>query len=77
MTFTIENNVPIPTVNKSGGRTPKYPFGLMVVGNSFFAEVPEAEAKQIQRAAAAFARRNKVTFTTRRSAVGVRVWRTT
>ena len=34
------------------------------------------EIKRIQRAAAAYARRNKVKFVTRRLPDGVRVWRT-
>lgn len=74
--FEIQKNVPIPAVHKTGGPTVKYPFRAMEVGDSFTAEVSAAEAKQIQRAATSFSRRNGVKFTTRRTASGVGVWRT-
>jgi len=74
--FEIVKNIPIPSVRTAGGRAIKYPFRNMVdVGDSFQAVVSIDEAKQIQRAAAAFARRNGVKFTTRRSDTGVGVWR--
>lgn len=74
--FEIRKNVPIPTVRRTGGRVAKYPFRDMSVGDSFEADMSEAEAKQVQRAAAAYARRNKCKFITRRSNTGVGVWRT-
>ena len=72
-----EQDIPIPAVASGGGRTPKYPFKSMQVGDvKRFVAGPE-EVKRIQRAAAAFTRRNKtVKFTTRRTEDGVRVWRT-
>ena len=74
--FEIRKNIPVPAVRKAGGRAAKYPFREMVVGDNFEAVVPDAEAKQIQRAATAYARRNGVKFTTRRTDTGVGVWRT-
>jgi len=73
--FEIRKNIPIPTVRKAGGRSAKYPFRDMEVGDSFEEAMSDAEAKQVQRAAAAYARRNGVKFTTRRSDTGVGVWR--
>lgn len=34
MTYEIESNIPIPATSR--GRTPKYPFADMAVGDSFF-----------------------------------------
>jgi hypothetical protein len=73
--YEIEAGVPIPAPNK-GGRTAKYPFGSMKVGESFAVGTDESGVKRIQRAAAAFARRNAVKLVTRRTDNGVRVWRT-
>ena len=71
-----EINIPVPPVQTAGGRSPKYPFRNMEVGDvkRFIAE--DDEIKRIQRAAAAYARRNHVKFVTRRLPDGVRVWRT-
>lgn len=73
--FEIRKNVPVPPAGKAGGRSAKYPFRNMEVGDSFEATMSDAEAKQVQRAATSYARRNGVKFTTRRSATGVGVWR--
>ena len=74
-TVIDEENIPIPPVGVSGGRQAKYPFKEMEVGaiKRFVAGVDEV--KRIQRAAAAFARRNNVKLITRRLTDGVRVWR--
>lgn len=77
--FTVieEKDVPIPPVSAGGGRSPKYPFGEMEVGDIRRFVAGTEEVKRIQRAAAAFSRRNKVAkFVTRRVPDGVRVWRT-
>lgn len=75
MLFEIQADVPIPSPNK-GGRTAKYPFGAMKVGESFAVDSDESGIKRVQRAAAAFARRNAIKLVTRRTDTGVRVWRT-
>ena len=71
-----ETNIPVPPIQTTGGRSPKYPFKEMDPGDikRFIADAEEI--KRIQRAAAAYARRNKVKFVTRRLPDGVRVWRT-
>lgn len=70
-----EVDIPIPPVMTTGGRAPKYPFKEMKPGDikRFVAE--DSEIKRIQRAAAAFSRRNKIKLITRRLPNGVRVWR--
>lgn len=70
-----ETDIPIPPVLTTGGRAPKYPFGEMEVGHikRFIADLDEI--KRIQRAAAAYSRRNKIKLITRRLPDGVRVWR--
>lgn len=71
-----EVNIPVPPVNAGGGRSPKYPFREMEVGDIKHFLADSQEVKRIQRAAAAFCRRNKgVKFITRSTDQGVRVWR--
>lgn len=71
-----ETDIPIPAVTTAGGRSPKYPFRTMVVGDIKRFVADEEEVKRIQRAAAAFSRRNKIKLITRRLEDGLRVWRT-
>lgn len=75
MSFTVEKNIPIPAIHRSGGRTAKYPYAQMTAGDSFF--VPEAECppKTVQQSAAAYGRRHKIVFESRRMDGGIRVWR--
>lgn len=70
-----ETDIPIPPIVTTGGRAPKYPFREMEAGDikRFVADIEEI--KRIQRAAAAYSRRNKVKLITRRLPDGVRVWR--
>lgn len=71
-----EVNIPVPPVSAGGGRTPKYPFREMKVKDIKRFRADPTEVKRIQRAVAAFARRNKgLKFVTRRVPDGVRVWR--
>jgi hypothetical protein len=76
--FTVvdETDVPIPPIITTGGRAPKYPFREMEVGDikRFIADL--TECKRIQRAAAAYSRRNEVKLLTRKLPDGLRVWRT-
>lgn len=71
-----EQDIPIPPILTQGGRAPKYPFREMEIGDikRFIADLEEI--KRIQRAAAAYSRRNKIKLLTRRLPDGVRVWRT-
>lgn len=70
-----ETDIPIPPITTTGGRAPKYPFREMELGDikRFIADIEEI--KRIQRAAAAYSRRNKIKLITRRLPDGVRVWR--
>jgi len=70
-----ESDIPIPPVLSAGGRAPKYPFRETEIGDikRFIADIEEV--KRIQRAAAAYSRRNKIKLVTRRLPDGVRVWR--
>lgn len=70
--FKIESNIPIP-----GKLHAKYPFASMKVGDSFYAAgcLKPARRSSLSSCCVAFAKRNKVKFTTRREGDGVRVWR--
>ena len=82
-----ETDIPVPPITASGGRSAKYPFKDMEVGDIKRFVASEQEIRRIQRAVAAYARRNKGTkFVTRRVKAhydeddnrveaGVRVWR--
>lgn len=73
MSYEIQKNVQLPPVQRSGGRSSKYPFGEMTVGDSFF--VDNVDPKLVQQAAAAYGRRHNVKFETRRCDGGIRVWK--
>lgn len=77
MSYTVidEVDIPIPPVLTTGGRAPKYPFKEMKVGDIKRFLADSDEVKRIQRAAAAFSRRNRIKLITRRLPDGVRVWR--
>ncbi len=75
--FKIEKNVKMP---KSYGGGPLYPWGKMIVSNSFF--VPSWEGEKTQRtqsrvsaAARVWGKRNNVKFASRQVDGGVRIWR--
>lgn len=75
--FKIEKGVPIPARKFGSGRTPKYPWRAMEVGDSFF--VQSDNPKQTQQAITSTAcnRRSHYgsRFTVRQVEGGVRVWR--
>lgn len=77
MTFQVidEQDIPVPPIATIGGRAPKYPFREMNVGDIKRFVADSEEVKRIQRAAAAFSRRNKVRLITRRLDDGLRIWR--
>lgn len=68
--FQIEKNIPL----RSRGPEVKYPFGDMLVGDSF---VAPSEHTRIAQAAAAFAKYKGggMKFATRKVDAGTRVWR--
>lgn len=70
-----EIDIPIPPRVSTGGRAPKYPFREMQAGDIKRFIADNDEIKRIQRAAAAYSRRNKIKLVTRRLPDGVRVWR--
>jgi len=69
--YEIEKNVPLQGTKR--GAPPKYPFGEMEVGDSFF--VPGKTPKSIGASMANWARRYGVRFAARSVDGGVRVWR--
>ena len=75
--FTIDQCVPIPRKSGGSGAPPKYPFGSMEVGESFFMEASsEEDIKPVRSAASRYAKRNGLEFASRTVDGGVRVWRT-
>lgn len=67
--IAIEKGIPIP--NSGAGRTPKYPWRTMEVGDSFFAE----NVRNVSAMAAAAMRRTGLKFTVRKVEDGHRIWR--
>lgn len=67
----IEHNIPIPPPET--GRKRRWPFLEMKVGESI--EVLEIEADRARAAAHNTATRHGFQFTTRRTGVGIRIWR--
>lgn len=70
--FTIEKGVPM---NKKG-RSLKYPFGKMQVGESFFVGSDPAIAQRVRSAACVYANRHKLKFSIFKNDDGeYRCWR--
>lgn len=76
----VEKNIPIPPVQRNGGRPLKYPFDeLTEVDSTFFVE--GVSGNTLKNAATAWSKRNKkkYKFTIREieegGKVGVRIWR--
>jgi hypothetical protein len=71
--FTIERDVPMPT-GDGRGRPTTYPFGSMLVGDSF--TVGEERGRSAVRAAYLYGSRHGLTFTVRKLESGnYRIWR--
>ena len=69
--YSIEKNIPVPE-----GRS-KYPFPKMEVGDSFFVPSKDIVGARISVALNYYKRKNpKKTFISRKSADGMRIWRT-
>jgi len=83
MDFQVEKNVPVPEVYRGGGRTAKYPYAAMSAGDSFFVPATDCPPKTVQQSAAAYGRRHKILFESRRMSKtingvevqGLRVWK--
>ena len=78
----VESDIPIPPHGNVG--TVRYPFRAMEPGQSFEEPAQEGETRKklsarVRSASAQFRRRSKtqVTFTTRMTKKGIRVWRVT
>jgi len=69
--ITLEKDMPIPPAN---GANARYPFGDMVVGDSF--ALPKQQANSVRSAASQFGKRNDMRFAVRVQGEQVRVWRT-
>jgi hypothetical protein len=71
----IEKDVPMPT-SKGRGRPPKYPFGKMEIGDSFFVNFT-GDASRCNEVVAAYqyGRQNNKAFSARKEDGGIRIWR--
>jgi hypothetical protein len=72
--YKIDKNVPIKPKG-SGGKSCKYPFDAMEVGDSFFL-LKKNEALRARSAAANYGREHNRKFTVRIFKDGYRCWRT-
>lgn len=73
--FKIEKDVPMPKVYN--GRTCRYPFAEMRIGDSFFVAESVATSNSVGSSVHYFRKKNKsVKFAVRREQGGCRVWRT-
>jgi hypothetical protein len=78
----IDKDIPIPEKTRYAGRTRKYPFNIMQVGDSFLTPYNEGEApillhKRLSAAWYKYAQKHgDVAFIGKQEATGVRVWRT-
>ena len=73
--FEVESDIPIP---RSGMGRPKYPWPDMKVGDSFFVpNRPDGSRPAVSSAASYQMGRSgkKATYSTRKEAGGVRIWR--
>jgi len=81
--FTVDKGIPLPPDCRNGGRAPKYPFGTMEIGDSFFIAVTVQNRFSKQRvgskitANAAHYKRHNPKFKIAYRAVegGIRIWR--
>lgn len=69
--FEIEKGIPIP-IHHRPGRTRKYPFGEMDIGDSFYVEAPQ---RRISEAASKYGKKHCEKFATRTENGGCRCWR--
>lgn len=75
--FIIEKNITIPIRKKGGGIAAKYPFDSMEVGDSFLVPCVKEEASSKRAAVLVSTKRVPLmSFTTRITTKGVRIWRT-
>lgn len=71
--FVIEDGIEIPKIEGRGmQKKAKYPFGKMLVGQSFLVV---HQWKSARSSADAYGRRNGIKFSTRREGDGLRIWR--
>ena len=70
----VDKAVPIPLPAYGPGRPPKYPFHSMEVGDSFLAD--ELSAGYVKVRASTYGAGARKKFVTRKTAEGLRVWRT-
>lgn len=66
----VEKGIPVPA--GKGGAKPKYPFGSMDIGDSFF--VTKAQ-NAIAAIATGYGKRHAMKFITHSEGCGTRVWR--
>jgi hypothetical protein len=69
--ISIEKNIPLPVAKK--GRTAKYPWGQLEIGDSFLVN---ASTRSMSVQASAAGKRFERSFSCRTVDGGVRVWRT-
>lgn len=67
--YKIEQDVAMPRRKGGPGRSPKYPFGTMEIGDSF--EFHESEKKAIKKSSDSYGRSNSKKFAIR----DCRIWR--
>ena len=69
--FVIDKDVPIPSSWNA-----KYPFGELLIGDSFYTGAATRKTTStIRSAAAVFGRRHNMKFITRAEGRGLRIWR--
>ena len=76
--FKVDSGVPLPALSKGGrGAPPKYPFGTMGPGDSFFVPVADAQraSHPVRRSANQYGKRCGMKFATRSVEGGIRCWR--
>lgn len=72
MSYEVQKGIPMPGLPP--GRTPKYPFREMLIGDSFL--VTEKEQHKVRNAALQYARRMGLAFSVRKNVDGAyRCWR--
>ncbi len=73
MTISIEPGVPLPLARRFGGKSKKYPFDSMQVGDSFAIQKP---SKYVESSIHGAAKRSGVKVAVRKiDGGGIRVWR--
>jgi len=75
--YPIENTIPIPDGMGAGNRECKFPFSDMTQGDSFFVPMCDDTPDNVRSAASRFTKLHPTfKFITRRTTLGIRVWRT-